>query len=147
MRLRSFRADDLDTLYEIDQACFPPGISYSRDELARFVLHPKSQTWVAEEGKKILGFVVAGEEPRRVAHIVTLDVDQRARRRGIGSALMTAAEAWAARKKLRLIYLETAAENFTAQQFYLGRGYAKVDDAENYYGRGKDAWVMVKWLE
>src|SRR5437867_1438334 len=39
MRVRPYRRSDLPKLHEIDQTCFPPGISYSRDELGRFI-HP-----------------------------------------------------------------------------------------------------------
>ena len=68
------------------------------------------------------------------------------RRRGVGSALMDAAEDWAERQDLRLIYLETAEENAPAQAFYAGRGYEKVRMIERYYSNGASAWVMVKWL-
>ena len=56
MRLRPFRPDDLQTLYEIDQLCFVPGISYTREELTAFIGHRHSQTWVAEEGEVDHGF-------------------------------------------------------------------------------------------
>jgi len=47
---------------------------------------------------------------------------------------------------LRLIYLETAEDNWAAQSFYMARGYAKVEEIPDYYSSGKTAWVMVKWL-
>jgi len=146
MRLRSYRASDLDTLHQIDQACFPPGVSYSREELAGFIGHRNSATWVAEVEQEITGFLVAGREPQRVGHIITIDVVAGRRRRGVGSALMTAAEEWAARQQLRLIYLETAEDNAPAQAFYAGRGYEKLRMIDRYYSNGRGAWVMVKWL-
>ena len=146
MRLRSYRASDLDALHQIDQACFPPGVSYSREELAEFIGHQNSVTWVAEVEQEITGFLVAGREPQGVEHIITIDVVAGRRRRGVGSALMNAAEEWAARQQLRLIYLETAEDNAPAQAFYAGRGYEKLRMIDRYYSNGAAAWVMVKWL-
>jgi [ribosomal protein S18]-alanine N-acetyltransferase len=146
MRLRSFVPADLGKLYEIDQACFDPGISYSRSELERFIRHRNSQTWVAEEGGKITGFLIASREPRQILHIVTIDVVEAWRRRRVGSLLMEAAEKWAREQQLRLIGLETAQDNRGAQRFYKARGYRKVDEIDDYYADGTGAWVMVKEL-
>ena len=146
MRLRAFRPDDLPTLYEIDQACFAPGISYTRTELAAFIGHHRSQTWVAEEGREVTGFLIAHQEPRRVLHIVTIDVLKAWRRRRVGSRLMDAAEQWAQSHDLRLVGLETAEDNHVAQRFYAARGYRKVSEIEHYYTDGTTAWVMVKEL-
>ena len=147
MRLRPYRPSDLPTLYEIDQACFPVGVSYSREELEQFIAHRHSRTWVAEEGDAVVGFLVAGREPQHVGHIITVDVPERWRRRGVGKALMDAAEDWGKRQGLKLIYLETAADNLAAQAFYRARNYEKVERLDGYYANGTDAWVMVKWLE
>lgn len=93
-----------------------------------------------------MGFVILGCEPQKVGHIVTIDVVESRRGGGIGTALMNAAETWAQHRELRLIYLETAEDNHTAQLFYAARGYAKVEELPHYYANGQTAWVMVKWL-
>lgn len=146
MRLRSFLPTDLGKLYAIDQACFAPGISYSRGELASFIGHRNSRTWVAEEGGEIVGFLIANREPRKILHLITIDVVEVWRRRRVGSFLMDAAEGWAREQGLRLIGLETAQDNRAAQRFYQGRGYRKVDEIQGYYSDGTAAWVMVKEL-
>jgi ribosomal-protein-alanine N-acetyltransferase len=146
MRLRPFRADDLPALYEIDQACFVPGISYSREELKAFTGHRHAHTWVAEEAGEIAGFLIAQREPRKILHIITIDVVKVLRRRKVGSILMAAAEQWAIDHELRMIGLEVAENNPAAQKFYAARGYLKVDEIEAYYGDGTTAWLMVKEL-
>src|SRR5437016_12429325 len=95
MRLRSYRASDLDALHQIDQACFPPGVSYSREELAEFIGHRNSATWVAELEQEIAGFLVAGREPQRDGHIINIDVVAGRRRQGVGSVIKNRAEEWA----------------------------------------------------
>lgn len=146
MEIQPFTSTQLDTLYKIDQECFSPGISYTRKELARFIQHKLSKTWVAHSGNQIIGFVILGREPQKVGHIVTIDVVQSARGTGVGSALMKMAEDWARRHGLHLIYLETAEDNRLAQSFYMTRGYAKVEEIPDYYSSGQTAWVMVKYL-
>lgn len=146
MTLRPFRPTDLATLYEIDQACFVPGVAYTREELRSFTTNRYSQTWVTEAEGEITGFLIAQREARRILHIVTIDVSAAWRRRGIGSQLMEAAERWGQEHDLRLIGLETAAHNQAAQRFYAARGYRKVDEIPGYYADGTTAWVMVKEL-
>jgi ribosomal-protein-alanine N-acetyltransferase len=147
MRLRAFRADDLETLYKIDQACFAPGISYPREELRAFISQRGSRTWVAEETGETIGFLIVERQAQKVAHIVTIDVVERWRRRRVGSLLMDAAEHWAREQTLLFVYLETAENNAAAQGFYEARGYRKVDRVEHYYSDGTSAWVMLKWLK
>ena len=146
MSLRPFCPGDLEILYRIDQACFPPGVSYSRQELAAFIAHRNSKTWVATAGEQIIGFLVAGRAPQGAGHIVTIDVTEHWRRRNVGTALMNAAEDWARAEKLRLVYLETAEDNLAAQVFYERRGYVKLKRVERYYANGAAAWVMAKAL-
>jgi ribosomal-protein-alanine N-acetyltransferase len=148
MLLRSYRFSDLETLYQIDQACFPPGISYSREELAGFIAHGRSRTWIAEAGEEIVGFLIANRHPgQRLGHIITVDVVKAWRRRGVGKALMDAAEEWARQQGLQAIALETAEDNLAAQRFYAVRSYKKHEKLDGYYADGTAAWIMIKWLE
>src|SRR5215831_11843828 len=146
MTLRPYHPDDLEVLYRIDQACFAPGVSYSRQELAAFINHRNSKTWVAAAEDQIIGFLVASRVPQRVGHIVTIDVVEPWRRRNIGTALMDAAEDWARAERLRSVYIETAEDNRAAQALYKKRGYVKLKRIAHYYANGAAAWVMVKPL-
>ena len=146
MQLRSFRSADLDELYQIDAACFPAEVAYSREELESFICHCNSKTWVAHEGDEIMGFLVAQKASGEILHIITIDVKEGWRRRGAGNTLMEAAEAWGRAQRLRFASLETAENNAAAQAFYRRRGYQKLGRVDDYYGRGFAAWVMGKRL-
>jgi [ribosomal protein S18]-alanine N-acetyltransferase len=146
MEILPYKFSDLETLYQIDQECFPSGISYSREELTRFIRQRLAKTWVAWREKTIVGFLVLGREPQKVGHIITIDVIESLRGTGVGTALMKTTEDWARREGLKLIYLEAADDNRTAQIFYASRGYVKVEEIPNYYPNHQMAWVMVKWL-
>lgn len=146
MRLRFYRSSDFSALCEIDVACFPPGIAYSRQEMAGYIATRSSRTWVAEEDGTVIGFLIAkvrGQE----GHIITVDVVRGWRRRGIATALMAAAEEWARNRGAALVSLETAENNLPAQRFYRARGYEKVDEIGSYYSNGAAAWIMVKHLD
>ena len=146
MQVRSFQLSDLPELSQIDKNCFPPGIAYTRKELAEYIQNRFSMTWVAEANGAIVGFVVVNRQPSSVAHIITIDVIERWRGRGVGAALMEAAEKWVRQAKLDLIRLETAETNVQAQKFYEKRGYKRVEKIERYYSRNLAAWVMEKQL-
>ena len=46
--LRSFKPEDFDTLYEIDQACYEPEVAYSQRELRAYLRFSGSDCLVAE---------------------------------------------------------------------------------------------------
>ena len=155
--LRDGRFSDLDTLWRIDQACFPPGISYSRLELAVYMRRPGALTLVAEQPRArtksfgeqpgtILGFLVAQPESKKTGHIVTIDVVGNARRAGIGSRLISAAEERLHAANIESVYLETMTSNASAVEFYKRHGYSIIRTEEGYYPNGADAFVFAKEL-
>ena len=150
-RVRTYRASDLDALYQLDQICFSPGVAYSRAEIAGYLRRLDSKAWIAESaaesGGEIAGFVIASCDRRRQGHIITLDVPPAWRRRAVGSMLMETAESWVRQKGGTAVFLETAEDNLTAQAFYLQRGYTRLVRIEDYYGKGEAAWSMGKRLD
>ncbi|MGC2327537.1 MAG: N-acetyltransferase [Candidatus Sulfotelmatobacter sp.] len=160
--IRDFRLDDFETLWHIDQECFSPGISYSRPELKFYIRRRGSFTLVAENvaeqaaaqvgeeaaatpgDRKISGFIVT--QTGRTGHIITIDVIAAARRSGVGSQLLQAAE-----DRLRLagstaVGLETAVDNLSALAFYKRHGYSLIETVPRYYSSGVDALRMKKEL-
>ena len=153
-RIRPFQKTDFEVLWRIDQACFDPQLAYSRVELAVYMRRPGSFTLVADspgdadtknEGKGILGFVVA-EARRKLGHIITIDVITEARREGIGSALLDAAEAQLRQGGVEVVALETPVNNAAAIRFYKQKGYFVEKTAPGYYSNQLDALVMSKDL-
>ena len=47
-QLRPFQDSDLQDAYQLDQACFPPGVAYSRSELGAYARMRNAKAWVAE---------------------------------------------------------------------------------------------------
>jgi len=148
-RIRQFEKADFDTLWRIDQACFDPQLAYSRPEMAFYMRRPGSFTLVAEAegvpGNGVLGFIVA-ETRRKSGHIITIDVVAEARRAGVGSALLRAAEDQLLRAGVVAVALETPVNNEAAIRFYKQKGYFVEKTVAGYYSGQMDALVMTKEL-
>lgn len=166
--IRDFRLDDFETLWQIDQQCFSPGISYSRPELKFYIRRRGSFTLVAEESagnaaeepvedpvetpvenpvenkEKIAGFIVT--QTGRTGHIITIDVIAAARRSGVGSRLLQAAEDRLRMAGSKAVGLETAVDNLSALAFYKRHGYSLFETVPRYYSNGVDALRMKKEL-
>ena len=143
--IRDFQPDDFEILWRIDQECFPPGISYSRPELKFYIRHRGSFTLVAsDDSGKVHGFIVTHNGP--VGHVVTIDVIATARRSGVGSLLLRAAEQRLQAAGSQAVGLETAVDNTAALSFYKRHGYSVIRTWPRYYSNGVDALVLRKAL-
>lgn len=115
---------------------------------------PGSFTLVAESPgtgqPQIVGFVVAetgrAKHGAKTGHIITIDVVPEARRGGVGSALLEAAERQLADAGAASVVLETAVNNAAALRFYKQKRYFVEKTAPGYYANQLDALVMRKEL-
>lgn len=144
--IRDFQPEDFETLWNIDQQCFPPGISYSRQELKLYIRKRGAITLVAssDNEERVAGFIVAASG--LTGHIITIDVIAKARRSGVGSLLLQAAEDRLRQAGARNVGLETAVDNVSALAFYKRHGYSVVGTWPRYYSNGVDALVLKKAL-
>jgi len=143
--VRDFQPEDFDTLWRMDQECFAPGISYSKAELKSFIDRAGSFTLVAVDAQmNIQGFIVI--QGGKAGHVITIDVSPRARRLGVGSLLLRAAEQRLASAGTGMINLETAVDNGSALAFYKRHGYNVIRTWPRYYANGVDALVLKKTL-
>jgi ribosomal protein S18 acetylase RimI-like enzyme len=143
-QIREYKPGDFEQLYQIDQAAFSEDIAYSRLELQYYLRSRKCRTLVSEEEDEIVGFVVGCSEPRKLGHIITIDVTPHRQREHIGSDLLAEIEQWLWRQGVEAIYLETPADDLGAKGFYDKHGYFVFDRFEDYYNRSGDALVMMK---
>ena len=150
--IREFQKSDFPRLWEIDQKCFSPGISYSQPELLFYMRRPRAFTLVAEQAGNhrdseapAVGFIVA-EAGKLAGHIITIDVLDEFRRSGLGSQLMAAAEERLRAEGCHTVILETAVDNAPALAFYKRHKYFLVKTIPRYYATGVDAFVLKKDL-
>lgn len=141
--LRTYAPADFETLYEIDQACYEPAIAYSRRELRNYLRFPGGDCIVAEADGTIAGFCVTAHGPAR-GYIITIDVLELYRRRGVGTMLLVEVERRMAASGVREVTLETATDNVSAIAFWKKHGYRTRGVKKGYYPGGGDAYAMVK---
>ena len=146
IQLRSYQPADFETLYRIDQACFPKGIAYGRSDLKMYLGSPGANCLLAEISGEVGGYILTSRSGE-IGHVVTLDVLGPYRRKNAGSALLEAAEQKVASNGVKIMVLETAIYNKPAIAFWNKHGYRQFVIIRNYYGRGLDAFKMQKLLE
>ncbi len=143
--IRGYEARDFAAIHKLDQACFVPGISYSKWTLQHFLDLDSADCLIAEEGKQLAGFILAESHPP-LAHIITLDIAAAHRRKGVGSALLREMEGHFAYAGVRSVLLETAVDNEVAIGFWQRHGYSPEAVLKRYYIGRVDAWEMRKRL-
>jgi ribosomal protein S18 acetylase RimI-like enzyme len=161
--LRPYRPDDFETLYEIDHACYPPEIAYSRADMRAYLGFGSSECLLAEivgdnepirkrasrgvnDGiTTIVGFCI-GAHRGLDGYIVTMDVLEPYRRQGIATTLLAEMEALLGRTGVRRISLETATDNDAGVAFWKRRGYRTRGIRKGYYPGGRDAFAMTKTI-
>ena len=143
--LREFKREDFEILWDIDQKCFSPGISYSRLELAAYIRRRGSLTILAESADA-KGGAQSPVDRRGMGHIITIDVRAAGRRFGVGSGLLAAAEDQLRAVRCPGVRLETAVDNLGALAFYKRHGYFLERAVPHYYSNGVDALILRKDL-
>jgi ribosomal-protein-alanine N-acetyltransferase len=147
--LRAARAADVGRIVDIEKDGFLH--PWSRELVERELGHAWSRVLLACDAdpageERVLGYIVFWIVHDEV-HVLNVATALEARRRGIGRALMDAAEEEGRSRGARLSTLEVRRSNGAAVALYRAIGYRQVGIRPNYYAEEKeDAIVMVKTL-
>ena len=100
---------------------------------------------VYDETAVTMGITDPGRVGRTDAELITVAVDPRSRKKGIGAALLKAALHDLTRTPARRLFLEVAADNLAALRLYGKHGFAKISERQGYYPRpdGQPATAIV----
>jgi ribosomal-protein-alanine N-acetyltransferase len=149
LALRRARAEDVSRIMEIEKEGFLH--PWSRELIERELGHAWSQLLLACEAgpegeERVLGYIVFWLVHDEV-HVLNVATSLEARRRGVGRALMAAAEEAGKARGARVSTLEVRRSNVAALALYRAIGYRQVGIRPNYYAEEQeDAIVMVKTL-
>lgn len=132
------------TLARIHTACFPPPRApraWNAAEIATLAADPGCFLALVHQGDAIAGFVI-GRCVLDEAELLTLAVDPRARRHGLGRALCADFWALAGARGAQTAFLEVAADNAPAQALYAAAGWQEAGRRKGYYGPDRDALIL-----
>jgi ribosomal protein S18 acetylase RimI-like enzyme len=147
IRLRPAAHDDLDALVDIETRAFNGDI-ISRRSLRRFLTASSAASIVAEFNGRIAGYALVLFRPHSAAaRLYSIAVDPNLRGRGIGPALIEAAEAAALERDCVWIRLEVHENNTHATARYRKAGFRQFGHRPDYYQDHGAALLMEKRLQ
>jgi ribosomal protein S18 acetylase RimI-like enzyme len=126
--------------------------SFESDRLSRrqfryMLTRARARTLVAEEGGVLLGYVmVLFSRATSVARLYSIAVAEQARGRGVGRALVAAAEAEAWEQERAYMRLEIRRDNLVSQALFEGAGYRRFGVLSDYYADHMEALRYEKIL-
>ncbi len=143
------KVDDLEVLYKIERECFATE-AFSKRQIASFLRRPNSISLSAKINDEIVGFLIASiyeMTNENIAHVITLDVAMKARRKRVGLRLFENLERILEKNEVKACYLEVRVDNKAARKFYRKLGYVETEIMKDYYCSGKDGIRMKKILQ
>ena len=134
------RARDLPAIASLQRRAFPPRLAYPLGTLVFLWMLPWARLLVARRNGVIVGCVI-GDRVLEGSRVINLAVDPAARRQGIGSALLHAAEDALPGGDMTLM-VQTG--NTGARALYRRLGYEEELENPSYYGPGRPGVWMRK---
>jgi len=143
--IRRANASDVDPIARIEAESYA---NPWRPDTFRSLLHRDgARILVADApGMGVVGYAVFWWVEDQ-AELANLAVQEGARGRGIGGALLDRALDEAGSMDVTSVFLEVRVSNQAAHRLYLSRGFTRISVRTHYYQNPReDAWVLVKTL-
>lgn len=134
---------ELAVVDDIARGSFTEGGFSIDEELTR----PWSRIWVASIGGDVVAFLIAWHVADEL-HVLNVATALHMRRRGVATAIMNEAIAYARQGRVRIVLLEVRRSNRAAIRLYRTLGFSAMGLRPNYYSNdGEDAVEMVISLD
>ncbi len=145
--VRDAAIDDLDAIVTLENNSFPED-RVSRRSFAYHLRDPERPVIAVTVDGALAGYVLSAlRKAGRSMRIYTIAVDSRFGRRGVGTALLAAAEKFARRHNRQAVTLEVRYDNVPAIALYEKCGYQLFGEHEDYYTDGATALRYRKALD
>lgn len=133
MTLRIATGDDLAAIMDLERTSFPTD-AWSEAMMREELVSPHGRYLVDLEAGRLVGYggvrAVAGAAD---ADIQTIAIDEAARGRGRGRALLRALLQTARERGAREVFLEVRADNPAASALYVSEGFTEIARRPRYY--------------
>ena len=136
------RQDDLAAIMELERAGFAVAEQWSERSWQSELVADGRRVLIAR-AHRLVG--VISVRTGREAELLRLAVDPRARRQGVGAALVRAGVRAAGFAGARAMLLEVRWDNEPAIALYQRLGFEQLAARANYYGPGLDALILKLW--
>jgi ribosomal-protein-alanine acetyltransferase len=127
------RESDVERVASIQQGS-PESAQWQAEDYLGF------ETWVAEVGGQVVGFLALRETGGGEAEVLSVAVDGAWRRRGVARAMMGIV----LEGRFEEVYLEVRESNQGARGLYQSIGFREVGVRPNYYERPQEAGIVMK---
>ncbi len=141
IRIEPARWSDIAGVVAIQRESFRPTLAYGRFALSLLKLLPRAHFFVARTDELDVAGCVIGDIHRGNARVMNIAVHPKARRQGIGAALLRYIEQELPDGNVVLVAEQ---HNTAAQALYEREGYVRDGIATNYYGRNRHGVWMKK---
>jgi ribosomal-protein-alanine N-acetyltransferase len=138
------KASDTTRVYAVERECFND--PYPLQFFDALIKTERERFFVVDEDGKIVGYAVATASGRD-GKVISVAVNPGCRRRGIGTALLSAVTGRLAEEGVRDIHLEVRKGNGAAISFYERMGFRAFSEIRHYYRDGEDALVLKRLIE
>jgi len=143
--IRTASHQDIPEIQRLEDESFVDD-AFSHRRIAYLVKKAKSATLVYEDGG-IRGYILLlFRNDTSAARVYSICVHPAYRKKGIGAALMRAAEKLAKERKCTKMTLEVSESNSDAIALYRSFGFEAVRTLEDYYRKGVNGLRMEKML-
>ena len=137
--IREARPRDLDAIGRLENESFESD-RVSRRSLREFLRAPHRPVIAATIDDELAGYVLVSlRKGARALRIYSLAVGARFARRGVGRALLQAAEAYGRRHRREALTLEVRYDNASAIALYESCGFRQFGEHPHYYADGATA--------
>ena len=144
--IRAARPRDLEAIARLENESFETD-RVSRRSLREFLRAPHRPVTAAIIDDELAGYILVSlRRGARALRIYSLAVDARFLRRGVGRALLQAAEAYGRRHRRTALTLEVRYDNASAIALYESSGFRQFGEHPHYYADGATALRYEKSL-
>lgn len=141
--VRKWVREDCFAVSEIEKLCFSD--PWTEEMVIGSFSDDYFLGYVAETKGKIIGYIGLSVV-FDTADVLLVAVIEKYRRRGVAKTLLSRSLDEAKENGAERAMLEVDVKNSAAIGCYLGFGFEKIAERKNYYGAGKDAFIMEKML-
>jgi len=149
LEIRQADKPDISDLVELDDECFDTyyyrKTKFSKSDFQAYLYRSKPIFLVAVRDSHLVGYVagtVRASQVLSIAHLDSIAVSSIEQGQGIGSDLLQLFIQEAKQQACMIVSLEVAKANEEGLDFFSKRGFRRIADLPEYYGRDLDGVLM-----